>query len=323
MKFRAEKAVLPLVALGLLSGGAVADGVMLTGGTALAGPADDLLPIPGLLRPKPKAWSDTAGKTARVHGGCSQEPLATVDERLPFGPGEIMTWDVSLLGVRTGRVNIRLGERTEIDGETVYPSYASARTTGFMSVLGDLDGRMVSWLDPKTQKPVRMVNRFLVDTLTAPPTLAREDAAFSSDAQVAARLLYQMGDDKPTARPAKLKSTSDLVDVLSVIYYMRSRRFEAGAPFCFEIYHRRRLWRVEGTIGGTRTVSSPFVTRKARLIEGELRLVGGKREPRKVTAWVSDDADRLPLLVETPDNFGTLAVKLGAFIPGRRLMKGL
>lgn len=300
----------------------------LLGASALAAQDEDvLLPIPGLLRPTPKAPPAEDGalpaSAKQVRGGCVHDPLPSVRDRLPFGPGETLQWDVTLLGMRTGRVNARLGERTQIDGETVYPSFASARTEGMLSVLGELDGRMVSWLDPDTQRPVRMVNRFLTDSLLQDPTVAREDAAFSTDAQVAGRLLYRTKKSE-IARKAKLTSSSDLLDVLSVIYYMRSRALTPGEPFCFEIYHRRRLWRVTGAVGESKLVTAPFMTRRARLLKGELRLVGSGKDqkPREIRAWVSEDDDRLPLLVATPDKIGTLEVKLRDWKPGRRLAKG-
>lgn len=305
---------LPVLVLGLL------------GASAFATAEDDeaLLPVPGLLRPKPKAppAADGAPAPKPVKGGCAHGPLPSMRERLPFGPGEALQWDVTLLGMRTGRVSARLGERTEIDGELVYPTYADARTEGFMSVLGQLDGRMVSWLDPDTQRPVRMVNRFITSSLLTEQTLAREDAAFSTDAQVAGRLVYRT-KEKETARKAKLTSSSDLLDVLSVIYYMRSRTLSPGDLFCFEIYHRRRLWRVTGAVGESKLVKAPFMTRRARLLQGELRLVGGGKneKPREIRAWVSEDDDRLPLLVQTPDKIGTLEVKLRDWKPGRRLAK--
>lgn len=296
----------------------------LVGAGALASPEDDaLLPVPGLLRPKPREPApDGEPGSSAVRGVCEHKPLPAVRDRLPFGPGEAMQWDVTLLGMRTGRVNVRLGERTQIDGELVYPSYASARTEGFLSVLGELDGRMVSWLDPTTQRPVRMVNRFLTASLLSEPTDAREDAAFAVDAQVAGRLVYRT-KEKEIARQSKLVGSTDLLDVLSVLYYMRSRTLNAGDPFCFEIYHRRRLWRVTGIVGESKLISAPYMTRRARLLKGELRLVGGgKQNPREVRAWVSEDDDRLPLLVETPDKLGTLQVKLRDWTPGRRLARG-
>lgn len=292
-------------------------GVLLAGAPAGAAEIErtgepGLLPIPDLLRPEGPA---SAEAPLRVAGGCSVAPLPAAG--VPFGPGEILTYDVSLLGIRTGTVAVRIGAPGEMDHVPVYPLHAHAKTTGFLSVLGTLDGRMVSYLDPKTLTPVRMANRFLVSALGQTDVVAREDAAFRGPA-VSGRLSYRWSDGRRHTRPARLKSTSDLVDVLSVIYYMRARAFDDGDRFCFEIYHRRRLWRVEGRIGASEVVSAPFATRAARRIEGTLTVVGGK-EARPVTAWVSNDADRLPLLVETPDRFGTLTVKLTHFVPGRRL----
>jgi hypothetical protein len=300
----------------------LAVGITLAAAMALPASAheDALLPIPTLLRPKPTA-RPAGGARSAVRGGCAVLPLPTRGDSLPFGPGETLGYEVRLLGVRTGRVDLRMGEQASVDGERVYPLFASAQTTGFLSVLGELDGRMISYLDPETGRPVRMVNRFVTDTLGSPRKLAREDAAFSSDAQVAGELTYQQGSEEST-RPARLRATGDLLDALSVIYYARSRTLTQGEPFCFEIYHRRRLWRVEGRVGETKVVSAPFGSRRAQRVEGTLTLVGGgDQRPRHVVAWVSDDADRLPLLVQTPDRMGTLSVRLTGFSSGRRLSR--
>jgi hypothetical protein len=289
-----------------------------------AEPQDALLPIPGLLRPKPRKISPEQLSRLKTRGGCESAPLPTVSDQLPFGPGEMLSYNVHALGLQTGRVWLRVGERQEMDSEPVYPLQAQAKTSGLVSVLGSLDGRMLSYVSPDDAQPVRMVNRFITESLLSPKRLAREDAAFSPDAQVAGRLHYRVGDDVST-RPVKLKATGDdLVDVLSVIYYMRSRAMNAGDRYCFEIYHRRRLWRVEGQVGGTKMIRSPFATRRARQIAGVIELVGARpgQEPRGVVAWVSDDDDRLPLLVETPDRFGKLDVRLATWIPGRKLKRG-
>ena len=276
-----------------------------------------LLPVPDLLRPAPAPVRNEA----KISGGCAAAPLPSMPDPLPFGPGELLTYDVTFLGLRTGSVAVRVADHAEtVDATSVYPIYAHAKTSGFLSVLGTLDGRMVSYLDAGTVTPVRMANRFLISTFGQKDVVAREDAAFAGPA-VNAQLSYRWSDGRHHKRPARLKSTSDLVDVLSVLYYMRSRAFERESAFCFEIYHRRRLWRVEGTVGPVEVVSAPWGTRSARRSQGVLRKLGGGTEPRQVTAWVSNDADRLPLLVETPDGIGTLAVRLTHFSRGRRMVR--
>ncbi|MFZ9885904.1 MAG: DUF3108 domain-containing protein [Myxococcota bacterium] len=287
-------------------------------------PGLPLMPVPGLLRPSPSPPPRADEGTPAVvpqaprvtRGGCPHAPLPLIEEGWAFGTSEQLAFDVTLLGLRTGRVDIHLGPLTEMDGEMAHPLTARAVTSGFLSVLGELDGRMVSWIEPQRVKPVRMVNRFITDSLGTPRTLAREDAAFSVDDKVQGRLAYQEADRPEKVRRTKLKSSSDLVDVLSAVYYMRTRKLTEGAPFCFEIYHRRRLWRVVGEVGGVERVSAPFGTRLARRIEGRLHLIGDKAPPREVRAFVSDDRERLPLLVETPDKLGALRVQLKTYRGG-------
>lgn len=275
-----------------------------------------LWPLIELARPEPPGAAP-----ARVIGGCPVPPAAALPgPALPFGPGEVLTYDISLLGIRTGRAALRFSELGELDQVPVYALYADARTEGFFSVLGSLDGRMVSFLDPSAFTPVRMANRFFIARLGEHDVVAREDAAFAGRA-VRGRLSYRHGDGRRDTHPARLRGSSDLVDVLSVVYYMRTRALPEGARFCFELYHRRRLWRVEGAAGPLEVATSPYGARRARRIEGRLSLVGSDARPRAVTTWISEDRDRLPLAVETPDLVGTLRVGLTHFTPGKRLVR--
>jgi hypothetical protein len=258
-----------------------------------------------------------------VVGGCTSKPLPAVSAGLPFGPGEVLSFDVAVLGVRTGRVRLKVGDKTEIDGVPVYALHANAKTTGFLSVFGELDGRMVSYLDPGALLPVRMVNQTRTKSPFKPPLVIREDAAFGTDGRAAARLQWNSETGERTSK-GRAKATSDLVDVLSVVYYIRARQLDEGAPFCFEIYHRRRLWRAEGKVTGVETVSPPWGAHRGRRLDATLRLVGGGKSapaPRPFSVWLSTDADRLPLLVRTPDRLGDIEVRLRGFTPGRRLVR--
>lgn len=278
---------------------------------------DRLLPVPGLLRPGKSQLTERPDPSR-----CAARSLPPLADQLPFGPGEQLSFRVSLLGFKTGTVALRIGERRGMDGVVVYPLHAQVQTEGILSVLGTMKGRMVSWLDPNTLQPVRMVNRFTFRTpFRRAERLVREDAAFGPGGNVVGRLLSKKGDDAHTYA-ARARATADLLDVVSVIYYARARDYTEGTPFCFEIFHRRRLWRVQGTVGPSEVISPPFGARRARRIDAQLRRVGlTSTEPREVTAWVSEDDDRLPLRVQTPDYAGTLEVSLVTFVPGRRLRK--
>lgn len=299
---------------------------------AFAAHADEssLLPLASLHRPIPVEVE--AGDEPALRG-CPNKPPPVLHDRLPFGPGELLAYDVAVLGVRTGKVNLRVGDRATIDGVATYPLHAQARSDGFLEILGNFDARMVSFFDPRALVPVRMVNRTIVkQPFKDVPYVSREDGAFSAamvsagtalGGTVSARL-RRTGPDGDIDKPARFKSSADVVDLLSVVYYLRARELTPSKPVCFELYHRRRLWHVEGTVSAPEVVRAPFGSRRASRLDVMVTRVGAGGDPpppRKVTVWISDDADRVPVLIATPDKLGTLEVRLLSHQHGRRLVE--
>lgn len=289
-----------------------------------------LVPLGSLHRPIPVEVEP--GEDAPRLRGCPNKPPPALKDRLPFGPGEQLSFDVALLGVRTGKVNLRMGERAIMDGVATYPLHAQAKSDGFLQVFGDFDARMVSFFDPRALLPVRMVNRTVVQQpFKERPYISREDGAFAaahvSDGNAIGGIvnarLRRTGPDANIDKTSRLRSSADVVDLLSVIYYLRSRELTAATPVCFELYHRRRLWHVEGTVKPSETRSAPIGSRKSIRLEAVVTRVGGKDPPppRPVTVWISDDADRLPVLVSTPDKMGNIEIRLLSHTRGRRLVE--
>jgi hypothetical protein len=150
------------------------------------------------------------------------------------------------------------------------------------------------------------------------PVDSKEDGAFAKGGLNAR--LRRSAADGTSDKKAHYASNADLVDILSVVFYLRSHELREGDPFCFEVYHRRKLWHVEGTVGGVEIVRPPLGARAGRRLDAIVTHVGGKEPPRPVTAYLGDDADRFPLLVSTPGKLGDIEVRLLGFKRGRRLV---
>ncbi len=284
-----------------------------------------LLPVPGLLRgqrPGPK----TDEQPALEGGGdaaCGVPMLPQRPASLPFGPGERLDFDVRFFGFKTGGVSLHMSGRELIDGKATYPVRAVGRTEGAATLLGGVDVRMMTWLDPVTMTPVRMASRARQDPLIGRTLLVREDAAFQRAGQIDSSLKWWR-DGKAFRSDAHKAANGDLVDVLALLYYGRSRVLAEGSPFCFTVFHRRGLWRVEGTIGKAELVSSPWGSREALRIEAGIRRLsrtGVGKDVTEVTVWVTDDDARLPLKIEKPERFGTIEAVLARYAPGRKLVR--
>jgi hypothetical protein len=301
---------------------------------SLAARADDAfpLPLPNLARPVPDEVEP--GEKEPASSTCRKKALPIVIDRVPFGPGEELNYDIAYFGIRTGKASLKMDDKSTVDATPIYPVRAQVKTDGFLEVLGNLDVRMVTFLDPRTMTPTRMVNRSVTrgGAFTKGTAVAREDGAFAAlrntpggpvGGEVNAR--YERTAPEGNAKKrARLETDADVVDALSVVYYLRSRALKDGAPFCFELYHRRRLWRVEGKVAGTEAVSAPIGKRNARKLSATITRIGGDKKtappPRAVTAFISTDDDHVPVLVQTPEKVGTIEVRLVSHKRGRQLV---
>ena len=282
-----------------------------------------LVPIP-LARPKVK---DVDVDPKPLGGRCGQGSPPQVAERLPWGPGERLDFDITYVGIRTGRASVRIDERVESDGVVTYPVRAHARTDGFLAVFGDLDAAMISYVTPGTSLPVRMANHVVVREPFAPPGVIREDGAFARKSRgpnvvgggrVSSRYDATV-NGKHKRKFIKMSSRADVVDVLSVIPWLRSRAISEGDRFCVELFHRRRLYRAQGRVGPIETLKSEVGSRRAWRIDVDILHVKAKK-PRHISIWMSADADRLPLSVKTAEAIGDIDVRLTKRIAGRPLV---
>lgn len=156
----------------------------------------------------------------------------------------------------------------------------------------------------------------------------REDAAFDKPrpekpGQIDSRLKWWR-DGKGYRSDGHKAANGDLVDVLALLYYGRSRVFTAGSSFCFTVFHRRALWRVQGRIGEAELTSSPWGTREALRITADIRRLsrrGLSEGSTEVKVWVTDDDARLPLKIEKEERFGSVEAVLARYAPGRKLVR--
>ena len=100
------------------------------------------------------------------------------------------------------------------------------------------------------------------------------------------------------------------------MYYLRSRKMVEQKPFCFEVYHRRRLWRVEGQVVGTETLKRGPLQGEAKVIEARFRRLGGGKaggKPHSIKVWLSKNTQQLPLKLTSTLGLGEIEVDLSRY----------
>ncbi|MEL6865068.1 MAG: DUF3108 domain-containing protein [Bacteroidota bacterium] len=107
-------------------------------------------------------------------------------------------------------------------------------------------------------------------------------------------------------------------DILSIIYYVRNIDFdtyEAGQRFPVKIFMDKEVWslqvKYEGKDGRKKIKGKGrFETIK---LSPELIVGGIFKEDAKMNVWVSDDANRMPILIESPVSVGSVKAVLKSY----------
>jgi hypothetical protein len=278
------------------------------------------------------AESTAAATAAPFVGRCVGGGAPVLPERPGWGPGEELLWEIAVLGVRAGRVIARTEEPVQLDDMTVYPVRARVRSDAFLKAFGDVDASMTTFVDPWTATPVRMVNRMVTHELfNDAPGVTREDAVFTPVAipagtaaatlgRTVAGVLEQTGRGSPIRREAQVRASADVVDVLSLLPWLRSRVLLAGRTYCLELFHRRRLHRIDVVAGDLEPVGTAVGSFRGRRLDAQIQRADG-RTPRLLQIWLSDDDDRVPLLLRSPEGLGSVEMRLVRRLRGRPLVR--
>jgi hypothetical protein len=231
---------------------------------------------------------------------CTLPPLAGP---LPFGPGELLTLDLGLLGaIRVGELQFSV-ERPLSAGQ-VLPLVGRARNTARFGPLQRMVAVALSWVDARTLRPERYREesdedgrRRVSDTRLAPP---------------GPQVTMALTDGLQTGQ-ATFERRGEALDALAALYYLRAAQLAPGDHFCFDMVGNGKYWRVEGRVApGQEQVEVGAGRFQTLRLEGTARRADGQGRSRPLWVWLSADRRRLPVAAVSEVDLGPVSAKLVA-----------
>ncbi|MAO83987.1 MAG: hypothetical protein CMH50_08940 [Myxococcales bacterium] len=222
---------------------------------------------------------------------------------LPYAQGEELTYLVSVQGVRAGSANFRLGGLERTPHGAGYTIRADFETNAFASVASDLQGKVLSLLDPRDQR-----SRFYRNDLKRGAVEYRDRASFG---EKGIDWSYHVGKRR---RAGKMRGSKRGFDPLVVLYNLRDLKFQTNQRICARVYGFRTLRRVDGMIQSEETIQTlagPMKTWRVQLTIHE-----GKRK-RKLTVWVGQEEERPVWRAELKSTKGTMVMELARHVLGK------
>ena len=121
----------------------------------------------------------------------------------------------------------------------------------------------------------------------------------------------QMGKTKDEVKQEELEISSCTHDILSTIYFLRNIEFDPKQKdqiFETEIYLDRRLYSIDIAYKGVEKRKKIKGLGRCNTLKFEPQLIVGKvfKEDNGMQVWVSNDRNKIPLLIESPVSVGSV-----------------
>lgn len=234
-------------------------------------------------------------------------PLARVGER--------WTYRIQLQGVELAEYLVEVADAPEGGGAVEVRSLA--RSTGVGAWLKKVETRFTSTIDGATGWPRRFRSEERAGRRD--PTIERSDARLAELSDGAVPVRVRRGDDEHE-RVESQRVRGPVWDLNAVMIALRQLEAPAGAQLELESFRSRFVWRTRLTVAGREALRTELGRVPALRIDGwghGLRRDGELNdEPeRRFSLWISDDADRVPLLLVGATDYGDLRMEITSYSP--------
>lgn len=185
---------------------------------------------------------------------------------------------------------------------------ATGGTTGMARTLWRYDVKHTALSDAKTLRPIRVseVEDIRSKTFTTKLT-------FNGEGVVSEREESKGSSVKSKTRRFKFP---DVLSLNSALLFLRTQVLADGDAHRIVVYPSTSAYLATVTVQGREQITVPTGTYQAIKLNVQLQKIGKKRvlQPHKkfrgATVWLSDDANRLPLRIETDVFIGTVFAEL-------------
>lgn len=252
-------------------------------------------------KPAPPAKKPTTAAPAKTPPAPAKKPVSRTEAPVPFKVGETLTYDVSWSNtVSAGTATLRVMEKKASYNSVAYYIVAEAQPGSMLSHLYTLYYKADTLLDAYTLLPQRgsLFSR----------EGKRQRMKVTEFNQGAKKARFQM--QTASLLTKDLNVPADVQDSLSAIYSLRASPATTGDRLNFAVADNGRLYSVEFAFGAREAVKTASGMTPALRITPTIIDDKGQRVSRGTSLWISDDARRVPLRMETQLTVGKFVLSL-------------
>jgi hypothetical protein len=221
------------------------------------------------------------------------------EEKVPFGPGEKLAFEVRFGPVRVGNAAMEVRDFTAIRGRRAYHTQFTLRGGTFFYKVNDV---LQSWIDTETLSSLR----FIQDLEQGSRDRERRYEIYPDR-----RVFVETTSDDTAEQPSVDKPLDDA----SFLYFIRTVPLTVGEQYEFNRYFRPDRNPVTVRVLRRERVTVPAGTFDAVVLRPIIKSRGIFAEGGQAEVWISDDDRRLVLQIKSRLSFGSISLHLRSYTP--------
>ena len=230
-------------------------------------------------------------------------------------PGEELRYNLSLRGIVGGQATVSVGQPTEHHGHKGIPLHSTVETVGIVAFVKEIRDDILAWVDIETGLPfdsVASVKFGSKEALVQTRFADGKGGSFAFDYERKGRSNIRLKQSMPKDRFAQ--------DIHGAMGVFRAWDVPDNHQGEMHLLSGRRLWRGRFKVTRNQKIKLPFGKFKAIRVDGIAQKISlsfkenNTKKPRYFSVWISEDQNRLPLLVLAKTEYGDVRVELVEYI---------
>jgi hypothetical protein len=256
-----------------------------------------------------KAAAPSATPSVQWDEAQALDQAATLPTGAPvLVPGEQMIWRITLHGLEVGELALATGAPGQMEGRKLAVVRSRVRTKSAASLFSSLQHDVTTFIDVHTSQPT-----YHRRELTGSKELSWVEARLGAGEF---DVRYRDREGKEHAENQVVPGGAAPLDSNALLVVLRGWSPRPDERATVHVLRETRVWTMQLMVGGHEQVTTALGTFAAMRFDGVSRRMGrdGTIEdgvaPSGYSLWVSDDAQRLPLIIAAASDIGDVRMEL-------------
>ncbi|MCX5735460.1 MAG: DUF3108 domain-containing protein [candidate division NC10 bacterium] len=234
-----------------------------------------------------------------------------------FREGERLVYDVTWMGIKAGQATLEVRGVVQMNGQEAYHLVTTAQSAPYVSAFYRIDDRNESYLEVNPQRALRF-EKHLREGRYRHSSFTEYD---HDRRQVSYRYLDFTPVPKGISRLEEAEKygkytheeyplSPGALDELSILYYVRGLSLVEGRVVTAKVFASRKNWDLEVKVLGHETLDTVLGRRDTLIVEPLLKFEGIFQQKGRVIVWLTNDAERTPVLMKTEIKIGSIVSTL-------------